>query len=75
MPDDPPLLTRRGMGRRFPGVVALDGVDFTLRAGEIQAAPLADGRLSSGWSRIVVGLLLLVFILLQRFLASRKPAA
>lgn len=40
--------------------------------GVIQAALLFDGRLSSWWSRIVVGLLLLVFILLQRFLASRK---
>lgn len=40
--------------------------------GVIQAALLFDGRLSSWWSRIVVGLLLLAFILLQRFLASRK---
>lgn len=43
--------------------------------GVIQAALLFDGRLSSWWSRIVVGLLLLAFILLQRFLASRKRAA
>jgi galactofuranose transport system permease protein len=34
----------------------------------IQAAILFDGRLSSWWMRIVVGALLLVFILLQRFL-------
>lgn len=38
----------------------------------IQAALLFDGRLSSWWSRIVVGVLLLAFILLQRFLPSRK---
>lgn len=36
--------------------------------GTIQAAILFDGRLSSWWMRIVVGLLLLGFILLQRFL-------
>lgn len=36
--------------------------------GTIQSAILFDGRLSSWWMRIVVGALLLVFILLQRFL-------
>lgn len=40
--------------------------------GTIQAAILFDGRLSSWWMRIVVGLLLLVFILLQRFLVRRR---
>ncbi|MES2697849.1 MAG: galactofuranose ABC transporter, permease protein YjfF [Verrucomicrobiota bacterium] len=35
--------------------------------GTIQSAILFDGRLSSWWMRIVVGALLLVFILLQRF--------
>lgn len=39
--------------------------------GTIQAAILFDGRLSSWWMRIVVGLLLLLFILLQRALVSR----
>lgn len=34
--------------------------------GTIQAAILFDGRLSSWWMRIVVGLLLLTFVLLQR---------
>jgi simple sugar transport system permease protein len=37
--------------------------------GSIQSAILFDGRLNSWWSRIVVGLLLLMFILFQRFLA------
>ena len=41
--------------------------------GTIQAAILFDGRLSSWWMRIVVGGLLLVFILLQRFFLRRKP--
>jgi len=40
--------------------------------GTIQAAILFDGRLSSWWMRIVVGLLLLVFILLQRYFLRRK---
>lgn len=31
------LLEIRGLEKRFPGVVALDAVDFTLRAGEIHA--------------------------------------
>ena len=39
--------------------------------GTIQAAILFDGRLSSWWMRIVVGVLLLVFILLQRLLVRR----
>lgn len=41
--------------------------------GTIQAAILFDGRLSSWWMRIVVGALLLVFILLQRFFLRRRP--
>ncbi|MFT5151103.1 MAG: ABC-type sugar transport system ATPase subunit, partial [Planctomycetota bacterium] len=32
-----PVLIARGIGKRFPGVQALDGVDLTLRAGEIHA--------------------------------------
>lgn len=36
--------------------------------GTIQSALLFDGRLSPAWTRIVVGLLLLGFILLQRFM-------
>lgn len=40
--------------------------------GTIQAAILFDGRLSSWWMRIVVGGLLLVFILLQRFFLRRR---
>jgi simple sugar transport system permease protein len=36
--------------------------------GTIQSAILFDGRLNSWWARIVVGLLLLFFILFQKFL-------
>jgi ABC-type sugar transport system ATPase subunit len=32
-----PLLSLRGIAKAFPGVQALEGVDFTLRAGEIHA--------------------------------------
>jgi len=39
--------------------------------GTIQSALLFDGRLSPWWARIVVGLLLLAFILLQRTLVRR----
>ncbi|MEO6567848.1 MAG: galactofuranose ABC transporter, permease protein YjfF [Opitutaceae bacterium] len=39
--------------------------------GTIQAAILFDGRLSSWWMRIVVGALILVFTLLQRFIVHR----
>lgn len=40
--------------------------------GVIQMGILFDGRLDSAWMRIVVGLLLLVFILLQRLLLARS---
>jgi simple sugar transport system permease protein len=38
--------------------------------GTIQSALIFDGRLNSYWQRIVVGLLLLCFILFQKFLSS-----
>ena len=41
--------------------------------GTIQSAILFDGRLNSWWARIVVGLLLLFFILFQRFLTRTSP--
>ena len=31
------VLTMRGINKTFPGVKALNGVDFTLRKGEIHA--------------------------------------
>lgn len=33
----PVLIEARGVGKRYPGVIALDGVDIKLRAGEIHA--------------------------------------
>lgn len=40
--------------------------------GTIQAMVLFDGRFNSWWVRIVMGVLLLMFILLQRFLSRRR---
>ncbi|MGH8016818.1 MAG: ABC transporter permease subunit, partial [Opitutaceae bacterium] len=42
--------------------------------GTIQTAIDFDGRLNSWWTRIVVGVLLLAFILLQRLLLRRRKA-
>lgn len=41
--------------------------------GTIQSALIFDGRLNSWWLRIVVGSLLLLFILFQRFLSRSSP--
>jgi galactofuranose transport system permease protein len=41
--------------------------------GTIQSALVFDGRLNSWWLRIVVGVLLLAFILFQRFLSRSSP--
>jgi len=41
--------------------------------GLIQTLIAFDGRLSSWWTRIAIGLLLLVFCLLQRLLVRRAP--
>ena len=40
----------------------------------IQTLIAFDGTLSSWWTRIVAGVLLLAFCLLQRFLEARDPA-
>jgi ribose/xylose/arabinose/galactoside ABC-type transport system permease subunit len=56
------------------GVGYVAGTLFgVLMLGIIQTLIAFDGTLSSWWTRIVVGLLLLVFCLLQRVLTSRTP--
>jgi ribose/xylose/arabinose/galactoside ABC-type transport system permease subunit len=54
-----------GRGHMFGTLLGL------LIFGIIQAALIFDGRLSSHWTRIVVGALLLAFILLQRLIIHR----
>ncbi|KJY46262.1 ABC transporter permease, partial [Streptomyces sp. NRRL S-444] len=43
--------------------------------GVIQTVVNFQGTLSSWWTRIVIGALLLVFIVLQRLMSGRRPAA
>ncbi len=56
------------------GVGYVAGTLFgVLMLGIIQTLISFDGTLSSWWTRIVVGALLFVFCLLQRFFTSRAP--
>jgi galactofuranose transport system permease protein len=58
------------------GVGYVAGTLFgVLMLGIIQTLIAFDGTLSSWWTRIVVGLLLLAFCLLQRLLTRRTPRA
>jgi monosaccharide-transporting ATPase len=53
--DSPELLKLRGIGKRFPGVVALDHVDFTARAGEIHALLGENGAGKSTLIKVLTG--------------------
>lgn len=56
------------------GVGSLIGTLFgVLILGVIQTAINFDGRLSSWWIKIVIGILLLIFILLQKAFLYRRP--
>ncbi|TPI20934.1 sugar ABC transporter ATP-binding protein [Mesorhizobium sp. B4-1-1] len=50
-----PALEMRGIGKRFPGVVALDNVDFTLEAGKIHALMGENGAGKSTLIKIMAG--------------------
>lgn len=49
------LLAVRGATKLFPGVVALDGVDLTLRAGEVHALTGENGSGKSTMARLING--------------------
>ncbi len=51
----PPIVEMRGITIRFPGVLALDGVDFVLRAGEIHSLMGENGAGKSTLIKALTG--------------------
>src|SRR5260370_42246503 len=53
----PPILSLTGISKQFPGVTALDSVDFNLLAGEVHALMGENGAGKSTLINIISGLL------------------
>jgi ABC-type sugar transport system ATPase subunit len=54
--NDTPLLSARGIVKKYGGVAALSGVDFTVRRGEVLALLGANGAGKSTFIKILAGL-------------------
>src|SRR2546427_6311824 len=55
MADSPPLLQMRNIRKSFPGVRALDGVDFFARRGEVHALMGENGAGKSTLIKVLTG--------------------